>query len=201
MLHFLARAARRPSHAEERVFESFAAEARSVGTRLARDARFVASSGSMLDLHDAREAEFALLAAETMAKEHLARREHLLVLVERVSAMIDASPRRIQPQGKLDAGLHLLRAFAMAEVLVAEATTRFRNHPETGARATTAMSCLATGTVARLGTRLPPNLVASFPRFAKAVHRAAHPARLATARDPGSGRLLLMGGAGILPRN
>jgi hypothetical protein len=62
------------------------------------------------------------------------------------------------------------------------------------------MSCLAMGTVARLGTRLPPNLVASFPRFAKAVQRAAHPARLATARDPGSGRLLLIGGGATLPR-
>jgi hypothetical protein len=199
MLRFLSRPARRPSHAEERVFEAFAAEARSIGTRLARDPGFAVPSGSMLDLRDPREAEFALLAAETAAKEHLARHEHLLVLIERTAEMIDASPRRAQPQGKLDAGLHLLRAMAMAELLVAEATTRFRSHTETGARASTAMACLATGMVARLGTRLPPNLVHAFPRFAKAVQRAAHPARLATARDPGFGRLLSTGSVS-LPR-
>ena len=180
MLDFLLHRVHRPADAEERCFETFAAEVRGVATELGRSARFVASSGAALELQSARDAEFALLAVEIAAKDHLNRHEDLLVLLQRVAAMIDANPRRVEPPGRIDAGLHLLRAIAMAELLVHEATTRFRNDARCLPRANEAMSRLAAGARIRLGAELPPNLERAFPLFAAAVARAARPAASVT---------------------
>jgi hypothetical protein len=183
MLRFLPLRARRPSSVEERVFESFADEVRSVAARLSTDARLVAPNGSVIDLGNAKDAEFALVAIETAARDHLNRREDLLALHERATAMAAAGARQVAPQVRIDAALYLLRAVAMSELLVREATTRFRGDARTSARASDALQRLAVAVATTLGRSLPANLGRAFPRFARAVIASAEDAPAYDARS------------------
>lgn len=172
MLRFLVSRARRPSDAEQRVFEYFAAEIRSVAARLRRDARLTLANGSSIDLGTTSGAEFAGAALESAARDHLRRQEDLLALIERLGSMIGASAHRFDPALRIDAGLHLVRAVAMGELLAREAATRFSAHPPTVARSEAALECLAEALTARLGASASPAVARAFPRVARALGAA-----------------------------
>ena len=84
---------------------------------------------------------------------------------------IDVSPLRAQSNSRQDVDLRLARAMAMVELLVAEATMRFRSHADSKARANAATSELVAGVMTALGPRMPPSLERALPRFAKEIDR------------------------------
>src|SRR5262245_16290554 len=98
-----------PSDAEQRMFDVFALEARSLGASLLRGKRLLIPGGSALDLANPLHVEFALLSVKTGVKQHVRRGEDLLTLVDRVMGMIEASTRRLQTGLQTDVGLYVLR--------------------------------------------------------------------------------------------
>src|SRR5215471_642063 len=162
---------RAPSRDEQCVFELFAVEAKSLGVALMQSKRLAVPGGSSLDLTDTRHVELALLSVATAARQHLRRNEDLLAFVERVTAMVEASTRRPGVGLKTDVGLHVLRAIAMAELLQQEAT-RFSGDAKLQAMARDAQTSLASGFIARFGTRLPPVITRVFPRFADSLSQS-----------------------------
>lgn len=149
-------------------------EALSVATALMRSSRFVGDAGSALSLRDPRGAEFGLLGLSTAAKQHLQRGEDLLTLVERSVAMMDAGIRRQTTGTRIDAGLHLLRAIAMAELLGEEAD-KYRRDTRIREMADRSIARLAEGFVTRFGTNVPEDVARVFPHFAAAVRRVQRP--------------------------
>ncbi len=186
MLRFLIPRARRPSDAEQRVFEYFAAEIRRVARRSGRGARLSVASGSLIDLGTTAGAEFARAALESAARDHVRRQEDLLALIERLGAMIDAGGRRYEPASSIDSGLQLVRAVAMSELLACEAATRFSGHSPTVARAEAALECLAEALAGRIETTASAAVARAFPRFTRAL-AAARP-RLPSHVDWPAGR-------------
>jgi hypothetical protein len=172
MLRFLIPGARRPSDAEQRVFEYFAAEVCSVARRSGRGARLSVASGSSIDLGTTAGAEFACAARESAARDHVRRQEDPLALIERLGAMIDSGGRWSEPASSIDAGLHLVRAVAMSELLAREAATRFSGHAPTVARAQAALECLAEALAGRVETTAAAAVARAFPRFVRALAAA-----------------------------
>lgn len=132
------------------MFERFAVEVRSVAAVLAAGHRFVAEDGARLDFGDPRQAEFGLLGLSTAAKQHLRRGEDLLTLVERIMAMVDAGRPGVPGAQGFAAGLRLLCAIAMAELLGEEAG-RYRRDPRVRELADSSMERLAESFGRRLG--------------------------------------------------
>jgi CRP/FNR family cyclic AMP-dependent transcriptional regulator len=186
------------SSARARTQELFAVEIRGVGVTLTQTARLVVPGGAALDLSSPEQAEFARLSLQAVARQHLRRDEDLRALVERITAMLQASTRRSRGPAKLDAGLHLVRAIAMAELLEQDA----RADAADGPLARGAVESLARGFAARLGVLLPEQAELLFPAFAAMLRRAQNPVvrsvesapdNESAARfedsEPGSGRL------------
>jgi len=159
-----------PAPAEERMFERFAIDVRTVAMTLSYSRRFAVDGRSELDLRDARQAEFGILGLTTAAKQHLRRGEDLLTLVERIMAMIDAGRSRGPGVTRFEAGLHLLCAVAMAELLQEE-SARYRRDKRLRELADSSMARLSDAFVSRFGSGLPEEVTRVFPRFAQAVSR------------------------------
>ena len=159
------------SSARARTQELFAVEVRGVGVTLTQTARLVVPGGAALDLSSPEQAEFARLSLQAVARQHLRRDEDLCALVERISAMLQASTRRSRGPAKLDAGLHLVRAIAMAELLEQDT----RADAADGPLARGAAEFLARGFAARLGVLLPEQAELLFPAFAAMLRRVQYP--------------------------
>jgi hypothetical protein len=110
------------------------------------------------------------------AKAHLHRGEGLFALIDRADAMIDATGGVARAGGgKMDVGLQVLRAIAMAEVLDDEARGRFARNAALRALADGTMAQLVAGFIARFGGSLPTEVQRAFPRFATALRDAWRP--------------------------
>ena len=160
---------RAPTNAESTVFELFASDARRLGTSLAQSPDFRPAQGIAVDLRSAAEAEFVMLSIKTAAKQYLARGEECLTFVERLNAMVEASPGAGERTGKTQAALHLLRVIATTELLQAEAQGRFSRHASLYTAAKEAAIVLARGLIARFGGDLPLAVQRAFPRFSRIV--------------------------------
>ena len=128
-----------------------------------------------LDLTSATTLEFLLLGVRVAAKQHLQRGDDLLRLIERTGAIVAAARGARGDGGKTDAGLHLLRGIAMAELLHAESVGRFARHAALRVRADAAMASLVDGFLARFGGELPTEVRKAFPGFAAAIRDAWRP--------------------------
>ena len=87
----------------------------------------------------------------------------MLRLIERTGAIVDAARGARGTGGKTDAGLHLLRGIAMAELLHAESVGRFARQAALRVRADAAMASLVDGFLARFGGELPTEVRKAFP--------------------------------------
>jgi len=164
-----------PSPAEQFVLESCAGQASALGRMLADNRQLRLEGCAPLDLASATTIEFLLLGIRIAAKQHLQRGEDLLRLIERAGAILDAA-RGARPEGgKTDAGLHLLRGIAMAELLYEESRGRFARHAALGELADATMATLVAGHIARFGGALPAEVRKAFPGFAAAVREAWRP--------------------------
>jgi hypothetical protein len=164
-----------PSPAERRVLESCADQAILLGRQLYEKHHLVPDGRAPVELTSATTIEFLLLGVRTAAKQHLQRGDDLLALIERTGAMLDAA-RGARPEGsKTDAGLHLLRGIAMAELVHAESRGRFARHMALRELADTAMTGLVAGYLARFGGELPTEVRKAFPGFAAALREAWRP--------------------------
>src|SRR5262245_451843 len=114
-----------PSPAEQFVFDSFADEVAALGRLLAGGRQLRLEGCAPLDLTSATTLEFLLLGLRVAAKQHLQRGDDLLRLIERAGAIVAAARGARGNGGQTDAGLHLLRGIAMAELLHAESVGRF----------------------------------------------------------------------------
>lgn len=183
MLGFL-RGTRRPSPGEALAFERFALEVRCVAGSLARTSRY-GGIQSPLDLGDDARAGAALASLAAAAKAHLHRGDDLLTLVERVMPLLDAP---FASGGRADAGLSLLCAIAMAELLQTEAA-RYTGLPELRSAADEAIDRLASAYVLRFGAAVCGDVARAFPRFAHAVRALHAGARRAGASGTGPSAL------------
>jgi hypothetical protein len=164
-----------PSAAERFVLESFAAQAALIG-RLLADARQLRIDGcAPVDVTSSTTLEFLLLSIRFVAKQHLQCGEDLLGLIERLGAILDATRSARADGGKTDAGLHLLRGIAMAELLHEESRGRFARHAGLRELADTTMASLVAGYLPRFGGELPTELRRAFPGFAAAMRDAWRP--------------------------
>ena len=162
------------SPAEQFVLDSFADQAAALGRLLAGGRELRLEGCAPLDLTSATTLEFLLLGIRVAAKQHLQRGEDLLRLIERTGAIVDAA-RGARGGGKTDAGLHLLRGIAMAELLHAESVGRFARQAALRVRAEAAMASLVDGFLARFGGELPMEVRKAFPGFAAAIRDAWRP--------------------------
>ncbi|HTO50909.1 MAG TPA: hypothetical protein VML91_24955 [Burkholderiales bacterium] len=164
-----------PSPAERFVLESFAAQAALVG-RLLADARQLRIDGcAPVDVTSSTTLEYLLLSIRFAAKEHLQRGDDLLRLVELLGAILDAARGARADGGKTDAGLHLLRAIAMAELLHEESRGRFARHADLRELADATMASLVAGFLSRFGGELPGEVRKAFPGFGAAMRDAWRP--------------------------
>jgi hypothetical protein len=164
-----------PSRAERFVFESFADQVAALGRELAASRQLRFAGCAPLDLASSTTIEYLLLGVRIAAKQHLSRGDDLLGLIERTGAIVDAS-RGARPEGgKTDAGLHLVRRIAMAEVLHEESRGRFGRHADLRELADGAMAQLVAGFLARFGGELPAEVRKAFPAFAAALREAWRP--------------------------
>ena len=113
-----------PSAAERFVLESCAAQAAALGRTLADSRQLRLEGCAPLDLASATTLEFLLLGPDR-GQQHLQRGDDLLRLIERAGAILEAARGGRPAGGKTDAGLHLLRGIAMAELLHEESRGRF----------------------------------------------------------------------------
>ncbi len=164
-----------PSYAERTVFDMFAYQAAHVSGQLAQGKQLRVGAGASVDLAQSDEVELVLLSARTAARDHARRGEDLLALIERLSAMLNASPSGRSGDWKTDAGLHLLRAIAIAELLERESTVRFAQHAPLRRLADATTAELVVGFLARFGGSLPAEVQRAFPRFARALRNAWRP--------------------------
>ena len=164
-----------PSPAERFVLESFAAQAGALGHALGASRELRLPGCAPLRLAAATTIEFLLLGLRIAAKQHLGRGEDLLRLIERTGAMVDASRGARPDGGQTDAGLHLLRAIAMAELLHEESRGRFAQHRELRELADGTMAALVAGFLPRFGGELPAEVRKAFPAFAAALREAWRP--------------------------
>lgn len=167
--------ARGPSTAEQFVLESCAGQAAALGRALADSRQLQLEGCAPLDLTSATTIEFLLLGIRIAAKQHLQRGEDLLRLIERAGAILDAARGARADGGKTDAGLHLLRGIAMAELVHEESHGRFDRHEGLRALADAAMASLVAGFIARFGGEPPAAVRKAFPGFAAAVRDAWRP--------------------------
>jgi hypothetical protein len=164
-----------PSPAEQVVLESFARHTAALGGVLAASRQLRLEGCAPLDLASSTSLEFLLLSVRMAAKQHLQRGEDLLRLIDRAEAMLDAS-RGVRPEGtKTDAGIQMLRAIAMAELLHEESRGRFARQESLRQLADGAMASLVNGFVLRFGGDLPAELRKAFPAFAAAIRDAWRP--------------------------
>jgi hypothetical protein len=164
-----------PSAAERFVLESCAGEAAALGRMLADSRQLRLEGCAPLDLASATTIEFLLLGIRTAAKQHLQQGDDLLRLIERAGAILGAARGARGDGGKTDAGLHLLRGIAMAELVHEESHGRFARHAGLRELADTAMAALVAGFIARFGGELPADVRKAFPGFAAAVREAWRP--------------------------
>jgi hypothetical protein len=164
-----------PSPAELLVLESCADRAAALGGVLAGSRELRLDGCAPLDLTSATTLEFLLLGIRVATKQHLQRGDDLLRLIERAGAILDAGRGARADGGKTDAGLHLVRGIAMAELVQDESRTRFPRHAGLGERADAAMASLVAGFLARFGGELPGEVRRAFPRFAAAMREAWRP--------------------------
>src|SRR5262245_27744419 len=166
-----------PSPAERFVLESFSAQVTLIG-RLLADAHQLRIDGcAPVDVTSSTTLEYLLLSIRFAVKEHLQRGDDLLRLIELVGAILDAARGARPDGGKTDAGLHLLRGIAMAELLHEESRGRFARHEGLRELADAAMASLVTGFLARFGGELPADVRKAFPGFAAAMRDAWKPIR------------------------
>jgi len=164
-----------PSPAELLVLESCADQAAALGGVLAGGRELRLDGCAPLDLASATTLEFLLLGIRVATRQHLARGDDLLRLVERAGAILDAARGARAGGGKTDAGLHLVRGIAMAELVRDESRTRFPQHAGLRERADAAMASLVAGFLARFGGELPGEVRRAFPGFATAMRDAWRP--------------------------
>ena len=164
-----------PSPAEQFVLDSFADHAAALGRLLAGSGQLRLEGCAPLDLTSATTLEFLLLGVRVAAKQHLQRGDDLLRLIERTGAIVDAARGARGDGGKTDAGLHLLRGIAMAELLHAESVGRFARQAALRVRADAAMASLVDGFLAHFGGELPAEVRKAFPGFAAAMRDAWRP--------------------------
>ena len=166
-----------PSPAEQVVLESFAREATALGRALVETRQLRLERCASLDLANSANVEFLLLSIRMAAKAHLRRGEGLFALIDRADAMVDAArgAARVAAGGKMDVGLQVLRAIAMAEVLDEESRGRFARNAALRALADATMTQLVAGFAARFGGTLPAEVQRAFPRFAAALREAWRP--------------------------
>lgn len=164
-----------PSPAELLVLESCADRAAALGGVLAGSRELRLDGCAPLDLTSATTLEFLLLGIRVATKQHLQRGDDLLRLIERAGAILDAARGARTDGGKTDAGLHLVRGIAMAELVQEESRNRFPRHAPLRERADAAMASLVAGFLARFGGELPGEVRRAFPRFATAMRDAWRP--------------------------
>lgn len=164
-----------PSPAEQFVLESCAGEAAALGRALAGSRELRLEGCAPLDLASATTVEFLLLGIRIATKQHLQRGEDLLRLIERAGAILDAARGARADGGKTDAGLHLVRGIAMAELVHEESRGRFARHVGLRELADAAMAALVAGYIARFGGELPAEVRKAFPGLAAAVREAWRP--------------------------
>lgn len=164
-----------PSYAERTVFEMFAHQAAQVSGQLAQGKQLSLGAGAPVDLGKSDQVELVLLSIQTAARDHVRRGEDLLALIERVSAMLNASPSGRSGDWNADAGLHLLRAIAISELLEHELAARFTQYAPLSRLAESTTAALVAGFLARFGGNLPTEVQRAFPRFARAVRNAWRP--------------------------
>lgn len=164
-----------PSKAEQFVLESCARQAAALGRVLADSRQLQLEGCAPLNLASATTIEFLLLGIRIAAKQHLQRGEDLLRLIERAGAILDAARGARAEGGKTDAGLHLLRGIAMAELVHEESHGRFDRHAGLRELADATMASLVAGFIARFGGELPAEVRKAFPGFAAAVRDAWRP--------------------------
>lgn len=164
-----------PSPAEQFVLETFADRVAALGRLLADNRQLRLDGCPPLDVASSTTIEFLLLSIRIAAKQHLQRGEDLLRLIERAGAIVDAA-RGARPNGsKTDAGIHLLRGIAMAELLHEESRGRFARHEPLRRLADAAMASFVPGFLARFGGELPAEVRRAFPGFAAAMREAWRP--------------------------
>jgi hypothetical protein len=166
---------RGPSRAEQSVLESCADQAAALGSVLAANRQLRLDGCAPLELASSTTIEFLLLGIRVAAKQHLQRGDDLLRLIERAGAILDAARGARANGGKTDAGLHLVRGIAMAELVHQESRGRFARHAPLRERADAAMASLVAGFLARFGGELPPEVRKAFPGFAAAMRDAWRP--------------------------
>ena len=164
-----------PSTAERFVLESCAGQAAALGRVLAESRQLTLEGCAPLDLASSTTLEFLLLGVRIAAKQHLQRGDDLLRLIERAGAILDAARGARAEGGKTDAGLHLLRGIAMAELVHEESRGRFARHAGLRELADSTMAALVPGYIARFGGELPADVRKAFPGFAAAVREAWRP--------------------------
>jgi hypothetical protein len=164
-----------PSPAEQLVLESCADQAAALGSVLAGSRALRLEGCAPLDLASSTTLEFLLLGIRVATKQHLQRGDDLLRLIERAGAILDAARGARADGGKTDAGLHLVRGIAMAELVQDESRTRFPGHAGLRERADAAMASLVAGFLARFGGELPGEVRRAFPGFAAAMREAWRP--------------------------
>lgn len=166
-----------PSPAEQLVLESCADQAAALGAVLAGSRELRLDGCPRLDLASSTTLEFLLLGIRVATKQHLQHGGDLLRLIERTDAILDAARGARGNGGKTDAGLHLVRGIAMAELVRDESRNRFPQHAGLRDRADAAMASLVAGFLAHFGGELPSEVRRAFPGFAAAVREAWRPVK------------------------
>jgi hypothetical protein len=156
------------------VFDIFAAQAAQLGGVLVQSKELRLGSAPV-DLGRSEEVEHVLLSLRAAAKDHARRGEDLLTLIERLDAMLKASVSGRPMNGKTDAGLYVLRAVAIAELLQQESAQRFAGHAPLNRLAEATATQLAQGFLARFGGNLATDVQRVFPRFARRLRQNWRP--------------------------
>jgi hypothetical protein len=157
------------------VFDVFAAQAQQVGRMLTQGRQLMLGAGAPVDLGKPEQVEIVLLSIRTAVKDYCRRGEDMLVLIERIGAMLSASNGARSGDGKTDAGLHVLRAIAICELLLRESAQRFSRHAPLGRLAEGTTGQLVQGLVVRFGGNLPTELQRAFPHFSRIGRQRLRP--------------------------
>jgi len=165
-----------PSSAERTIFEMCAREVRRVGSALATSPAPRLSPTAPLDLSGADEVQFVLTSIRAAARQHIDSGQDMLALVDRVDAML-GSAGKPDARGRLEACLYVVRAIAMAELLVSESRAQFPRYAPLRMLAEEVMSVLVRGFVERFGGELPAPIHRVFPHFADAAREVWRPVR------------------------